>query len=107
MKFKSPLIALIFLSLSSVVNASYLDMLKNLDVTLLCLLSWITLPVVAILLVLGGYLLVTGTSPERRNSGKNLIKNAVVGLILIVLLIEISILIGDMEDLYWSVCWGR
>ncbi|HHE04502.1 MAG TPA: hypothetical protein ENL19_00405 [candidate division WOR-3 bacterium] len=81
-------------------------MLKDLDVKLLCILSYITLPLVAILLVVGGYLLISGTSPERRDSGKGLIINAIIGLILVVLLIMVSIHIGDMKDLYWSVCWG-
>ncbi len=110
MKIKSLILVIsvsIFLLLTECVTASYyIDMLKDLDVKLLCILSYITLPLVAILLVVGGYLLISGTSPERRDSGKGLIINAIIGLILVVLLIMVSIHIGDMKDLYWSVCWG-
>ncbi len=107
MKFRLLLVALILVSSGSLVRADYLDMLKNLDVSLLCILSWVTAPVVAVLLVLGGYLLVSGDSPERRDKGKALVQNALVGLILVVLLIQISIIIGDMEKLYWEMCWDR
>lgn len=107
MKAKLSTITLLLLFFSSAASASYLDMLMELDVSLLCILSWITAPVVAVLLVLGGYLLISGTSPEKRDKGKALIQNALVGLILVVLLIQVSIVIGNMEALYWSVCWGR
>ena len=107
MKSRLLFIALILVSSGSVVRADYLDMLKYLDVSLLCILSWVTAPVVAVLLVLGGYLLISGDSPERRDTGKALIQNALVGLILVVLLIQISIVIGDMEARYWDMCWGR
>jgi len=84
MKIKSLILVIsvsIFLLLTERVTASYyIDMLKDLDVKLLCILSYITLPLVAILLVVGGYLLISGTSPERRDSGKGLIINAIIGL---------------------------
>lgn len=102
MKIKPLILASIFLLLTECVTASYIEMLKDLDVKLLCILSWITLPLVAILLIVGSYLLITGTTPKRRDAGKNLIQNALIGLILVVMLIEISILIAGLD---LSVCY--
>lgn len=107
MEIKSLIPALILLLLAECVSADYyLDLLKDLDVKLLCILSWVAPMVAVFLLILGGYLLISGTSPKRRDEGKGLVKNAIVGLILVVLLIMFSIHLGDMQDLYWSMCWG-
>ena len=107
MEIKSLILALILLLLVECVYADYyLDLLKDLDVKLLCILSWVAPLVLVFLLVLGGYVLISGTSPERREMGKGLIKNAIIGLLLVILLIMASIDIGGMQDLYWSMCWG-
>jgi len=75
----------------------YLYNLKEFVRDLICILIWITAPIVALMIIAGAYLLIAGTSPERRNAGKELIKSAIIGALMVAALVGVSVLLADLE----------
>ena len=77
--------------------AGYLDMMRELDLRLICVVVWFAPPIVVLLFVLGGFLFSAG-SPENRMTGKNLMMNALVGLLLVLAFLLISMLLVPKLD---------
>lgn len=88
----------ILLAWSQLVSASsYIEMLKELDIRILCLLLKVA-PFVALILVsIGGILLIISDTPWKRDHAKSMIYNTLFGLVLVFIFILIAGFLGNLD----------
>jgi hypothetical protein len=99
MKTKDAIITLtLLLALSTVANAGYLDQLRDIDQSIVCVVAWFAPAAAALLFLVGGVLYATG-SPENRVMGRTLLLDAVFGLILVVAFIMLSMMLVPKLDI--------
>jgi hypothetical protein len=91
------------IALSSVAEAGYLDLLRDFDLKILCVVSWFAPAIAMLLFLIGGVLLATG-SPANRVLGKAMIYDSILGLILVVGFILLSLMLIPKLDI--AACYG-
>ena len=100
MKKTCVLVAMLLLA-CDVSAAGYLERLHDLDQQLICAISWFTVPVATLMVILGGLLMMLG-DPDKKGLGKALVKNAFIGMLLVVTFILLSIAL--MPTITLSAC---
>jgi hypothetical protein len=95
---KAILTMVMILALSPAVHAGYLDQLRDIDQSIVCVVAWFAPAAAALLFLVGGALYATG-SPENRVMGRTLLFDAVLGLILVVAFIMLSTMLVPKLDI--------
>jgi heme/copper-type cytochrome/quinol oxidase subunit 3 len=92
------LIFSILLAFSQLVSASrYIEMLKELDVRILCLLLLIGPLAALVLLSISGVMLIISDSPLRREEARRMIYNTILGLLLVLAFIIIATHLAELD----------
>jgi hypothetical protein len=90
MKKKHLHIPFILLALSSLASAQgYIERLRGIDQSVVCLIMWFAPAIVVVLFALGGFLYSTG-NPTNRSLGKSYMLNSFAGLFLVLAFLAIS-----------------
>jgi len=98
---KTIVIALLLAFASSASAVGYLERFHDLDQQLICAILWFVVPVVTLMLIVGGVLMMT-EDPQKKYLGKAVVKNAILGLALVLCFILVSIAL--MPTISLSVC---
>lgn len=96
------IVSLALLYLAGTAAAEYVGLLRELDQRLICVVVWFAPAVIALFIVGGGLLIATG-SPANRIIGKNMIQNAVIGLMLVMVFLFLSVLL--VPEISLDLCW--
>lgn len=97
-KFASLGFFILLLFLSPLVSASvYLEILRELDIRVICLLVWLAPLITLLLLVIGGFRFIISEAPEKRDEARGMIYNAIVGFILVFAFILLAGFIGNLN----------
>ena len=87
----------VFLLVALVSAEDYLERMRELDARILCFLLFAGPLVALFLLGIGGLFFIASQSPERKESARNLIYNALLGLIILIIVIFGSAYIAKID----------